>query len=62
MIISKEKKKEFAEKLVRANSEKDVEEILETIPEEDRLDFMFEMDDYITKHYLDNKKKSLYNK
>jgi len=38
------------------------EEILETIPEEDRLDFMFEMDDYITKHYFDNKKKSLYNK
>lgn len=62
MIISKEKKKEFAEKLVRANSEKDVEEILKTIPEEDRLDFMFEMDDYITKHYFDNKKKSLYNK
>ena len=62
MIISKEKKKEFAEKLVRANSEKDVEEILETIPEEDRLDFMFEMDDYIMKHYFDNKKKSLYNK
>lgn len=62
MIISKEKKKEFAEKLVRANSEKDVEEILETIPEEDRLDFMFEMDDYITKYYFDNKKKSLYNK
>lgn len=62
MIISKEKKKEFAEKLIRANSEKDVEEILETIPEEDRLDFMFEMDDYITKYYFDNKKKSLYNK
>lgn len=62
MIISKDKKKEYAEKLVRANSEKDVEEILETIPEEDRLDFMFEMDDYIMKHYFDNKKKSLYNK
>lgn len=62
MIISKEKKKEYAEKLVRANSEKDVEEILETIPEEDRLDFMFEMDDYIMKHYFDNKRKTLYNK
>lgn len=62
MIISKDKKKEYAEKLVRANSEKDVEEILETIPEEDRLDFMFEMDDYIMKHYFDNKRKSLYNK
>lgn len=62
MIISKEKKKEYAEKLVRANSEKDVEEILETIPEEDRLDFMFEMDDYIIKHYIDNKRKTLYNK
>lgn len=62
MIISKDKKKEYAEKLVRANSEKDVEEILETIPEEDRLDFMFEMDDYIMKHYFDNKRKTLYNK
>lgn len=62
MIISKDKKKEYAEKLVRANSEKDVEEILETIPEEDRLDFMFEMDDYIIKHYIDNKRKTLYNK
>lgn len=62
MIISKDKKKEYAEKLVRANSEKDVEKILETIPEEDRLDFMFEMDDYIMKHYFDNKRKTLYNK
>lgn len=62
MIISKEKKKAFAEKLVKARSEKEVEDILETIPKEDRLDFMFEMDDFIMKHYIDNKRKNLYNK